>query len=215
MNPAHTASTLRAELRRKTAWLVGIVLVLGLVNLAIFPLPSGRDWRAVGAIFGLISAALAVTIIGSWFLRRPLLEAITALERQAGAAESERSRAELLAGAGRVAASLAHEVGNPLCAIANYAHSLEEKVPPELRGTLGSLRREVSRIERLVDGFLDHARPREPGSRGAEVKDALRETLGFLGDQGILRRITLETRLDGRPLPVRGTPLDLEQTFAN
>ncbi len=120
-----------------------------------------------------------------------------------------------LVSAGRVAAGLAHELGNPLCAITNYAHSLEDKVAPELRPTVQSLQREVARIQRMMDGLIDYARPREPGALGADVNVALRETLRFLGDQGVLRRITLDAQLDTAALPVRATALELEQAFAN
>jgi signal transduction histidine kinase len=120
-----------------------------------------------------------------------------------------------LASAGRVAAGLAHELGNPLCAITNYAHSLEDKVAPELRPVVQAMQREVARIQRMMDGLIDYARPREPGTLGADVNVALRETLRFLGDQGILRRITLDEQLDTEALPVKATALELEQAFAN
>jgi signal transduction histidine kinase len=120
-----------------------------------------------------------------------------------------------LASAGRVAAGLAHEVGNPLCAITNYAHSLEEKVAPELRPIVQALQREVSRIQRMMDGMTEYARPREPGARGADVNVALRDMLRFLNDQGVLRRIAVDENLDDQPLAVSGTALELEQAFAN
>jgi two-component system NtrC family sensor kinase len=120
-----------------------------------------------------------------------------------------------LVSAGRVAAGLAHELGNPLCAITNYAHSLEDKVAPELRPIVQAMQREVARIQRMMDGLIDYARPREPGTPGADVNVALRETLRFLGDQGVLRRITLDEQLDTAALPVHATALELEQAFAN
>jgi two-component system NtrC family sensor kinase len=120
-----------------------------------------------------------------------------------------------LASAGRVAAGLAHELGNPLCAITNYAHSLEEKVAPELRPTVQAMQREVARIQRMMDGIIDYTRPRDPGSLGADVNVALRETLSFLTEQGIFRRITIDAHLDDAPLPVNAKPLELEQAFAN
>jgi signal transduction histidine kinase len=78
-----------------------------------------------------------------------------------------------------------------------------------------SLQREVARIQRMMDGMIDYSRPREAGPTGADVNVALRETLGFLTDQGVLRRIAVDERLDAAALPVRGTALELEQTFAN
>jgi signal transduction histidine kinase len=47
------------------------------------------------------------------------------------------------------------------------------------------------------------------------VNTALRDTLRFLTDQGVLRRITINERLDTASLPVKATALELEQTFAN
>jgi two-component system NtrC family sensor kinase len=140
---------------------------------------------------------------------------VGSLDAQLRAANDANEAVSRLASAGRVAAGLAHELGNPLCAITNYAHSLEEKVTPELRPAVHSMQREVSRIQRMMDGLTDYARPREPGARGADVNVALRDTLGFLNDQGVLRRITIDDKLDDRPLPVNGTALELEQAFAN
>jgi signal transduction histidine kinase len=215
MNASSRADLLRQQLRRKTGWVVAVAVAIAGLDLLLLPVPPGSDWRTLVVVVAAIVEAVLVTSIGSWLLRRPVLQELETLERQATATESERAYAERLASAGRVAAGLVHEVGNPLCAITNYAHTLEDKVAPELRATLTSLQREVSRIERIMDGFMDHTRPREPGSLGADVNHSLRETLGFLGDQGVLRRIAVETHLDGTHLPVPGMPLELEQTFAN
>lgn len=163
----------------------------------------------VGPVF--VAVLLSAGWIVAWRFRRRV-RAMTA-ERDAARAQSEEFGR--LATAGRVAAGLAHELGNPLCAITNYAHSLEAKVAPELRATLQSLQREAARMQRMTDGMVEHARPRQPGAGGADVNVALRETLSFLGDQGVLRRITVDERLDEAPLPVCGTALELEQAFAN
>jgi two-component system NtrC family sensor kinase len=159
-------------------------------------------------------AAVALSAV-VWLRARGLRRRVIELESQLETARAERETAGRLASAGRVAAGLAHEVGNPLCAITNYAHSLEDKVAPGLRPTVQSIQREVARIERLMDGLTDYARPREAGAPGADVNAAFRDMLRLLGDQGVLRRITIDERLDTAALPVRGTALDLEQAFAN
>jgi hypothetical protein len=166
------------------------------------------------SILSAVGAAAAVLAAGRLHGRR-LRGRVSALEAQLEAARAEGEAVKRLAGAGRVAAGLAHEVGNPLCAITNYAHSLEDKVAPELRPTMQSLQREVSRIQRMMDGLVDYARPREAGTLGADVNAALRDTLRFLGEQGVLRRISIDERLDTAALPVKGTALELEQAFAN
>jgi two-component system NtrC family sensor kinase len=161
------------------------------------------------------SGAAALLLAGGWSFVRRLRARVSSLESERDAARAQSEAVGRLASAGRVAAGLAHELGNPLCAITNYAHSLEPKVAPELRPAVQSLQREVARIQRMMDGMIDYSRPREAGASGADVNVALRDTLGFLTDQGVLRRIAIDDRLDAAPLPVRGTALELEQTFAN
>ncbi len=215
MTTPPTTDLVRAELRRRTLWVVAVALILAVFAALVFPGRAAAEGRTIGAVAVAIVTALAVTVIGSWILRRPLLGAIAALEDRAFAADAERAHAERLAGAGGVPAGLAHEVGNPLCAITNYAHSLEGKVAPELRATVRALQREVSRIERIMDAYTEHVRPREPESHGADVNDALRSTLGLLSDQGVLRRIAVLTQFDEAPLPAPGDALELEQVFVN
>jgi signal transduction histidine kinase len=140
------------------------------------------------------------------------------------AAEVERLRAELkrqrehleqLASAGRMVAMLLHELGNPVSAIINFAHSLEVKVPPDLKPLVVSLQREAFRVVKLRDGFLDFVKPRDAASTGADFNAAVRETLGFLGEQGALRRIEVDVQLSDKPKPTRGTHVELEQAIAN
>src|ERR1039457_690625 len=165
----------------------------------------------------ILSAATAagVVLAAGWLRGRGLRGRVSTLEAQIDSARAESEAVQRFASAGRVAAGLAHEVGNPLCAITNYAHSLEDKVPADLRPTMQSLQREVARIQRMMDGLIDYARPREAGTLGADVNTALRDTLRFLGEQGVLRRIAIDERLDTAALPVKGTALELEQAFAN
>jgi signal transduction histidine kinase len=144
--------------------------------------------------------------------------------KAADAAEIQRLRAELnrqrehheqLASAGRMVAMLLHELGNPVSAIINFAHSLESKVSPDLKPLVGSLQREAFRVVKLRDGFLDFVKPRDKASTGADFNAAVRETLGFLGDQGALKRIELDVQLSDKPKPTRGTAVELEQAIAN
>ena len=162
-----------------------------------------------------VPAVLAVAIVALWYLWWQRRRQVRSLESRLSAVEFERAQIDRLVTAGRVAAGLAHEVGNPLCAITNYAHSLHERVAPELRGTIQSLQREIGRIERMMDGFVDYARPDTDARHGADVTAAWNETLGFLSDQGVLRRITVEPHIDPNPMIVSATALALEQVFAN
>jgi two-component system, NtrC family, sensor kinase len=73
--------------------------------------------------------------------------------------------AEKLASVGRLAAGVAHEIGNPLGAINGYSHILRSKLgaaaqAARVTDAFDGLERESARIDRIVRGLLDYARPR-------------------------------------------------------
>ncbi|MDP2957905.1 MAG: ATP-binding protein [Longimicrobiales bacterium] len=95
-----------------------------------------------------------------------------------------------LATVGTLAAGIAHEVGNPLGAIMAYADVARGRAEKGGGDTelLDSIRDEARRIDRIVRGLLDYARPREtevgpvaPGKVLAKVRDLL-ENQGKLDD---------------------------------
>ena len=70
-------------------------------------------------------------------------------------------RAEKLASIGRLAAGIAHEVGNPLSAIRTYLDVLRRRgADAEI---VEAVTHETARIDRIVSGLLAYARPREEG----------------------------------------------------
>ena len=70
-------------------------------------------------------------------------------------------RSERLAGVGRLAAGLAHEVGNPLAAVLGFVELLEQGLgDPTLESDLlRRARRELERIHRIIQELLNYSRP--------------------------------------------------------
>lgn len=75
-------------------------------------------------------------------------------------AQSELIRSEQLALLGRLAAGIAHEVGNPLMGILGYLSLLKDKpnVTPDVREYVVRIESEVQRIDGIVRGLLDLGR---------------------------------------------------------
>ncbi|MHB1265050.1 MAG: sensor histidine kinase [Gemmatimonadaceae bacterium] len=126
-------------------------------------------------------------------------------------------RAEKLAGIGRLAAGIAHEVGNPLGAIHGYAHLLKRELPdrPEAREALAGLERESERIDRIVRSLLDYARDRRLSPVAADAGTVLAGACELLRAQGVLRRIEVHVEGDTAPARVVCDRHDLEQLFVN
>ncbi len=128
-----------------------------------------------------LSAVLAVLLLGALFLR--LLAGQAALE-------ASLARAENLASVGELAATLAHEVRNPLGVIEGAAQRLArqyEGPEPEL---FGYIQAEVDRLANTVRHYLDFARPPRAGE-GGDLGEALSATLGLLSREVEGRGITL------------------------
>ena len=131
--------------------------------------------------------------------------------------QAQLARAERLAGVGRLAAGIAHEIGNPLGAITGYAHILKKKgsTDPQVIEVLSGLERETQRIDRIVRGLLDYARPRRRTPTPLDVNEAIKGAVHLLIDQGVLRKIDVALELDTTSPHLLGEHHELDQLFVN
>jgi signal transduction histidine kinase len=134
-------------------------------------------------------------------------------------AQSQMVRVEKLASVGRLAAGVAHEVRNPLGALASYVQVLQRRgIDPTVTG---DMHQAIDRIERIVQGLVDYARPGfSPTAVGAplgttDLNLAVQNVLDFLGAQPMLRQQKLELSLGPGLPPVRGDQHLLEQVVVN
>jgi len=146
-----------------------------------------------------------------------LATSINRMTEQMAAATQSRMRVEKLATMGRIAAGISHEIGNPVSAIANYAHVLRMRTK-EVPGTsdpLDALEREITRIDRIMRGLLDYARPRRLTPKPITVDEVITDVLRLLADQGITRRFRVTRELEAPDGVVYAERHDLEQVFVN
>lgn len=146
-----------------------------------------------------------------------LASSINRMTEQMAAATQSRMRVEKLATMGRIAAGISHEIGNPVSAIANYAHVLRMRTK-DVSGTtdpLDALEREITRIDRIMRGLLDYARPRRLTPKPIMVDEVISDVLRLLADQGITRRFRVTRELEAPAGVVYAERHDLEQVFVN
>ncbi len=206
-------------------WPVVLVL-LSLVSLVWAMVMRREVQRVVEAPLAACVAAAEAIAKGEVTQRVPagstqefdlLASSINRMTEQLLAANQLRMRVEKLATMGRIAAGVSHEIGNPLSAIANYAHVLRMRTDG-IAGTteaLDALEREIGRIDRIMRGLLDYSRPRRLTPKPVVVDDVINEVLRLLADQGITRRFQLLPQLEAPNGVVYAERHDLEQVFVN
>jgi two-component system, NtrC family, sensor histidine kinase HydH len=110
------------------------------------------------------------------------------------------SEAERLAATGELAAGVAHEIRNPLAAIVNATTLLgeEESLTQEERAsTLGAVRKEARRLNRILSEFLVFARPREPKRLAGDIREVIDHVITLIReDPSRARQVELDVRVD-------------------
>ncbi|HEX9216895.1 MAG TPA: ATP-binding protein [Gemmatimonadales bacterium] len=128
-------------------------------------------------------------------------------------AQSQLVRSEKLASIGRLAAGLAHEVGNPLGAIGTYVEVLRRRgADPEV---MAGLTRELERVDRIVRSLLDYARPQEDPLVPVDPDRIVRAAFELLRAQGAFRNVTADADLGMHVPEIMGRAHVLEQTLVN
>jgi len=99
--------------------------------------------------------------------------------------EEQLRRADRLSALGELSAGMAHEIRNPLGSIRGTAEILRDGVPqddPRLEFA-DILLKEVDRLNKVVQDFLDFARPGDPPMSHADLNRAIDEVVLLLGKQ--------------------------------
>ena len=127
---------------------------------------------------------------------------------EADAVESGRADA-----VGEMAASMAHEIGNPLNALSLNLQLLKRKYPEEV--DLAVAQKELSRLNGIIREFLGAFRPAKAQLAPGSVADPLKDALAALKNVFEDRRIRVALDLPGTLPAVAVDRGQMEQVFFN
>jgi C4-dicarboxylate-specific signal transduction histidine kinase len=147
------------------------------------------------------------------------VEELTRANRALADARESLLRSEKLATVGRLAAGVAHEVGNPLGAVSGYAEVARSRLPPgadrQLVDAIDRIASAASRIDHTVRGLLDFARPASVDLGPVSIQAALDAALELARVQPRFREIEVSTRVADDLPRVVGRDRELCQVFLN
>jgi len=126
-------------------------------------------------------------------------------------------QAEKMAAAGRLSASIAHEVNNPLQSVQNCLHLAgREDLEPEKRKEYFDLASsELERLSLTVQRMLDFYRPGVAPPREVQVAELLSYVINLTQKQLTERGIHIKSELPPMLPPVMGVSSQIQQVFIN
>ena len=128
-------------------------------------------------------------------------------------AQGQLVRSEKLASVGRLAAGIAHEVGNPLGAIGTYVDVLRRRGADA--AVMQGIARELERIDRIVRSLLDYARPHQDPLQPVPVGVVARGAFELLQAQGALKSVRAALDVASDVPGILGRAHVLEQVLVN
>lgn len=146
-----------------------------------------------------------------------------------GEVDAQLKQQQRLESIGMLAASVAHEINNPITGIINYAELIRRRigaiddsgacqlgeVGDRLLDATAQIEREASRVGEMVRDLLSFARPEHESTRLVRVADVVQGTLALLRVVVSKDQIELEIDIPGDLPLLRCQPQQIQQVLLN
>jgi signal transduction histidine kinase len=132
------------------------------------------------------------------------------------ALQAQALHAGKLAALGRLAAGIAHEIGNPLSSLDARLRLLERHTDPEfVQESVSLLRSQLERIGRIVRGITQFSRLRQQQNSLVDVNGAIREAMNMVRLHRRAKETVFEQVLSDSLGPVAGSRDHIVQVLLN
>ena len=173
-----------------------------------------------GSEFGKLSKSLNAMLLRIEQDRQTLQQTVTALEDANQALKTQQQemvRTEKLATVGRMAAGLAHEIGNPLSVVRGYLGILlaSKEQSQEHRDFLCRSEQEIQRIDTLIRQLLDFSRAAKGSPKNFSLHELLHSVLEMVRVQSAFRDIDIEIDFTAQEDQLYADSEQLRQVFVN
>ena len=153
-----------------------------------------------------------------------LEEKVERRSRQLDAARQKLIQSDRFASLGQLAATVAHEVNNPVGSVLNLSMIMQriltdDGIPEgrvdEFREYLSHISSETTRVGRIVSDLLSFSRGSAPNSAEVDLNETIRHTLSLISHKLELNRVTVRLEFSPELPAVRCDPSQIGQVVLN
>ncbi|MCA1064262.1 ATP-binding protein [Rossellomorea sp. AcN35-11] len=183
--------------------LVMLVILLSFAFISGIPVSGNQEMGIYVLIFGgiqVLGVGLAAQL-NEWMIEKKLLR-------------EEILKSEKLNTLGELAASIAHEVRNPLTVVKGFLQLMKKQVKGDHEEYLKIVLSELGRAEEIINDYLNFAKPEFEKVEKVNVKEVLSDVTILLNAYALKDGVSLEAdlKVDGFMLTDRNK---LKQAFVN
>lgn len=144
-----------------------------------------------------------------------LAQAFNKMQDELQSSQKQLITAEKMASIGKLTASIAHEINNPLTGILTFAEDLVDESDPDdpKVDDYKIIEREAIRCREIVRQLLDFSRQDKPLLRSVDMNEILSHTVTFVSKQAVFRNVKIRTSLRPGLPPVIADSTQLEQVI--
>jgi C4-dicarboxylate-specific signal transduction histidine kinase len=224
-SPVHIADLAadQAYLQRVPG-LVALVEQIGVRSYLLVPML--KDDELVGGITIVRAHVQAFTdkqieLVTAFAAQATIALEITRRERQLRQVQMELAHATRVVAMGHLTSSLAHELKQPLCAVAANADASSRwltREPPQIENAKQSVEciiKDVDRANSVIDRVHSLVKKAAPQRDTININDAILEVLTMVRGEVVKNRIRVQTQLSDSLPRVRGDRVQLQQVMIN
>jgi len=187
------------------------------------PVPRSDEIGRLAASFNAMTASLREARADLQHLNENLERQVDERTAALKSTQAQLIQSEKMSSLGKLAASVAHEINNPLAGILTYTKLLiriheEGELSTQARDVavrnLRLVERETDRCTAIVRNLLDFARQRPPSLKGVDVSAVVDEALSLLAHRLQMQNVEIVKDLGPMP-PVMADFGQLRQSFVN
>jgi two-component system NtrC family sensor kinase len=173
----------------------------------------------------LVAAAAALIVLVAVLLTRSMVGRLARAEHERSMLAHQVREVEKLALIGRLSASVAHEINNPLQLITDQAGLMNELLDEETvermrhhadyRQALAKIRTQVGRASTITKRLLGFSRPQDGERSMTDVNQAVEETVALFEHEARRHKIAIERHYDPALPPTWTDAAQLQQVILN